>query len=128
MHMLKKHFWKVVALVVIVLIGASVLYSKQTAERANEGVVIESHVKGNPDAAVTLIEYSDFECPACAQFSPYIKELMNEYGDELRFEYRHFPLINIHAQAIPAARAAEAAAQQGKFWEMHDKLFENQSV
>ncbi len=126
--MLKKHFWKVVALVVIVLIGASVLYSKQTAERANEGVVIESHVKGNPDAAVTLIEYSDFECPACAQFSPYIKELMNEYGDELRFEYRHFPLINIHAQAIPAARAAEAAAQQGKFWEMHDKLFENQSV
>lgn len=125
--MLKKHFWKIVAVVVIILIGASVLYSKQTAERANEGVVIETHVKGNPDALVTLVEYSDFECPACAQFSPYIKELMEEYGDELRFEYRHFPLINIHPNAVPAARAAEAAAQQGKFWEMHDKLFENQT-
>lgn len=126
--MLKKHFWKVVALVVIVLIGASVVYSKQTAERANEGVVVETHVKGNPDAAVTLVEYSDFECPACAQFSPYIKELVAEHGDSLRFEYRHFPLINIHPQAVPAARAAEAAGQQGKFWEMHDKLFENQTA
>ncbi|MCB9818594.1 thioredoxin domain-containing protein [Candidatus Nomurabacteria bacterium] len=126
--MLKKHFWKVVAVAVIVLIGASALYSKQTAEKANEGVVMESHIKGNPDAAVTLVEYSDFQCPACAQFNPYIEELMAEHGDDLRFEYRHFPLINIHPQAVPAAKAAEAAGQQGKFWEMHDKLFENQST
>lgn len=126
--MLKNHFWKIVALVVVVLIGASVVYSQNASEKANEGVVIEPHIKGNPDATVTLVEYSDFECPACAQFSPYIKELINEYGDSLRFEYRHFPLINIHANAVPAARAAEAAGQQGKFWEMHDKLFENQSV
>jgi len=126
--MLKNHFWKIVALAVVVLIGASVVYSQNASEKANEGVVIEPHIKGNPDAKVTLVEYSDFECPACAQFSPYIKELINEYGDSLRLEYRHFPLINIHANAVPAARAAEAAAQQGKFWEMHDKLFENQGA
>ncbi len=126
--MLKRHFWKIVAAVVVVLIGASVVYSQQVAKTANEGVEIETHVKGNPDAAVTLVEYSDFQCPACAQFYPYIKDIMNEYGDSLRFEYRHFPLINIHPQAVPAARAAEAAGQQGKFFEMHDKLFENQSV
>lgn len=126
--MLKKHFWKIVALVAIILIGASVFYAKQTAEKANEGVSIETHIKGNPDAPVTLVEYSDFECPACAQFHPYIKELLADYGDDLRLEYRHFPLINIHPNAVPAARAAEAAGQQGKFWEMHDKLFENQTA
>ncbi len=126
--MLKRHFWKIVALVVVILIGASVVYSQQAAKKANEGVSVETHVKGDPDASVTLAEYSDFQCPACAQFYPYIKDILSEHGDSIRFEYRHFPLINIHPQAVPAARAAEAAGQQGKFWEMHDKLFENQSV
>lgn len=126
--MIKKHFWKIAALVALILIGASVVYSQQAAKKANEGVAVEAHIKGNPDAAVTLVEYSDFQCPACAQFYPFLKELMEEYGDSIRFEYRHFPLVNIHPQAVPAARAAEAAGQQGKFWQMHDKIFENQAV
>ena len=126
--MLKKHFWKIFALVAVLAIGAAVLYAKQSTEKANEGVVIEAHVKGNPDAAVTLVEYSDFQCPACAQFYPIINEILAERGDDIRFEYRHFPLINIHPHAVPAARAAEAAGQQDKFWEMHDKLFENQTT
>jgi protein-disulfide isomerase len=126
--MMKKHFWKLVALVVVVLLGASFIYAKQAGEKANEGVTVETRVKGNPDAKVTLVEYSDFQCPACGQFYPYVKDVMDEYGDQIRFEYRHFPLINIHPQALPAARAAEAAGVQGKFWEMHDKLFENQST
>lgn len=126
--MLKKHFWKIVLVVVILAIGGSVFYANWAAEQANEGVTIEAHVKGNPDAAVTLVEYSDFQCPACGQFYPYLKEIVEEHGDQLRFEYRHFPLINIHPFATPAARAAEAAAQQGKFWEMHDKLFEGQGT
>lgn len=128
MHMLKKHLWKIIILGVVVLLVGSVAYSQYAAKQADEGVVIEPHVKGNADASVVLVEYSDFQCPACAQFYPYVKDIMNEYGDDIRFEYRHFPLINIHPQAVPAARAALAAAQQDKFWEMHDKLFENQTV
>ena len=125
---MKKHFWKIVLLIVVVLLGASFIYAKQAAEKANEGVTVETRIKGNPEAKVVLAEYSDFQCPACGQFYPHIKELVNEHGDQLRFEYRHFPLINIHPQALPAARAAEAAGVQGKFWEMHDKLFENQNT
>ncbi len=127
-RMLKKHFWKVVGLVALLLIGGSFLYANKAAEKANEGVELEAHVKGNPEAEVVLVEYSDFQCPACAQFAPYIKDIMEEHGDNLRFEYRHFPLINIHPQAVPAAKAAEAAGVQGKFFEMHDKLFENQNT
>lgn len=126
--MLKKHLWKIVILGVVVLLAGSVAYSQYAAKQADEGVVVESHIKGNPEAEVTLVEYSDFQCPACAQFYPYVKDLLAEYPEDIRFEYRHFPLINIHPQAVPGARAAEAAAQQGKFWEMHDKLFDNQTV
>jgi protein-disulfide isomerase len=81
--------------------------------------------KGNTEAPVTLIEYSDFQCPACASYYPLVKELMNEYGDRVHFVYRNFPLVQ-HKNAAPAALAAEAAGRQGKFWEMHDLLFENQ--
>lgn len=126
--MLKKHLWKIIILGVVVLLVGSVAYSQYVSREANEGVVAEAHVKGNPEAGVVLVEYSDFQCPACAQFYPYVKDILSEYPDDIRFEYRHFPLINIHPQAVPAARAAEAAGQQGKFWEMHDKLFEEQNT
>lgn len=84
----------------------------------------DDNIKGPSDAKATLIEYSDFECPACASVYPLVKQLSSDYSDDLRIVYRHFPLQQ-HFQAIPAARAAEAAGQQGKFFEMHDKLFEN---
>ncbi len=114
--------------VAVVLLGASIYWSQTATESANEGIVETENVKGNPDAAVVLVEYSDFQCPACAQLYPVAKQIVEEYGDSLRFEYKHFPLISIHPYAVPAARAAEAAGQQGKFFEMHDKLFENQST
>ena len=125
---MKKHAWKIIVGVVVLLIGGSILLSQQAANKANEGVVIEPRIKGNPDAAVTLVEYSDFECPACAQFYPYLKDVVDKYGADLRFEYKHFPLVTVHPKAVPAAIAAEAAGQQGKFWEMHDLLFENQAT
>lgn len=82
--------------------------------------------KGNPEAEVTLVEYLDFQCPACRAYHPLVKQLVDEYGDRVQFVARHFPIINIHPNAMASGRAAEAAGRQGKFWEMHDKLFELQ--
>lgn len=83
--------------------------------------------KGNPNASVVITEYSDFQCPACAGYYPILKQLADEYGDRIAFAYRHFPLYSIHPNAEEAAWAAEAAGLQGKFWEMHDLLFDRQS-
>lgn len=82
--------------------------------------------KGDANAPVTLIEYSDFQCPACGAYYPLIKQLHEDFGDSLKIVYRHYPLTQIHPYAQPAAAASEAAGKQGKFWEMHDKLFDNQ--
>lgn len=123
-----KNPWVIIGVLAVVLIGSSMVYSNYVATQANEGVSFEPHVLGNPDAEVVLVEYSDFQCPACAQFAPLVKEVLTEYGDDIRFEYRHFPLVSIHPQAVPAARAAEAAGQQGEFFAMHDKLFDNQDT
>lgn len=84
------------------------------------------NVKGDPKAKVVVVEYSDFQCPACRAYYPITRELTTEFGGQIAFVYRHFPLIGIHANAELAARAAQAASKQGKFWEMHDLLFEKQ--
>ncbi len=80
------------------------------------------HILGNKNAKVSIVEYSDFECPFCQRFHPTIQQVMDKYGKDVRFVYRHFPL-SFHPQAVPAALASECAAEQGKFWEMYDKLF-----
>lgn len=84
------------------------------------------HTKGNSLAQVTLVEYSDFECPACGAYYPVIKSLAAKYGDRVLFVYRHYPL-SIHRNSNLAARASEAADKQGKFWAMHDRLFDEQA-
>lgn len=82
--------------------------------------------RGSASAPITLVEYSDFQCPACAAYYPVVKQLHEAYGDQLRIVYRNFPLTQIHPNAQLAAQAAEAAGNQGKFFEMHDALFEGQ--
>ena len=84
------------------------------------------HVLGPETAAVTLVEYGDFECPYCGAAHPSVVQVRQTLGDELRFAFRNFPLSQIHQHALPAAEAAEAAGAQGRFWEMHDLLFANQ--
>ena len=81
------------------------------------------HVLGSQSAPATLVEYGDYECPYCRQLHPMIKEIMRR-AEGLRFVYRHFPLRNVHPFAVRAAEASEAASAQGRFWEMHDALFE----
>lgn len=89
-------------------------------------VAQDDWIKGNKDAKITIIEYSDFQCPACKTYYGIVKDIVDEFGSHIKFVYRHFPLKNKHENAELASRAAEAAGIQGKFWEMHDFLFENQ--
>jgi len=84
------------------------------------------HIQGNPDAPLTLVEYGDYECPFCGAAYPIVKQVQQRLGDQLCFVFRNFPLTQIHPHAQHAAEAAEAAGGQGKFWPMHDTLFENQ--
>jgi NhaA family Na+:H+ antiporter len=86
-------------------------------------VKAKDHIRGNPDAALTLVEYGDFECPFCSRATGSIEEVRRHFGDRLRYVFRHLPLSESHPHAAMAAQAAEAAAAQGKFWEMHDQLF-----
>jgi protein-disulfide isomerase len=125
---MKKHTWKIVFGIAAVLMIASIAYGQYASKAANEGVTLEDHIKGNPDATVTMTEYGDFQCPACGQFHPIVKSVIEQYGSQIRFEFKHFPLTAIHPHALSASKAAEAAGVQGKFFEMHDKLFENQKA
>jgi protein-disulfide isomerase len=86
-----------------------------------------AHIRGNPDAPVTLEEFADFQCPPCGQFAGFVEELLREYHSQLRVVFRNFPLPG-HEHAREAAEAAEAAGLQGKFWEMYDTLYREQSL
>jgi protein-disulfide isomerase len=84
------------------------------------------HIYGNIHAPLELVEYGDYECPFCGRAYPIVKSIQEKLGSDLKFVFRNFPLRKIHPHAYPAAVATEAAALQGKFWEMHDIIFENQ--
>jgi Na+/H+ antiporter NhaA len=86
------------------------------------------HIRGPEDAPVTLVEYGDFECPYCGMAEPIVRELLAQFGDDVRYVWRHLPLSDVHPRAQIAAEAAEAAAGQGKFWEMHDLLLAHQDA
>lgn len=84
------------------------------------------HTQGNENAGLVIVEYGDYQCPYCGAAYPVLKELMREFGSQIQFVFRNFPLSEMHPYAKPAAIAAEAAHLQGKFWEMHDAIYENQ--
>jgi protein-disulfide isomerase len=88
----------------------------------------DDHVQGGPDAKYTLVEYGDYECPACGRLFLAIRDLRAQLGDELRLVFRHYPRSGVHKHAQQAAEAAEAAGAQGRFWEMHDLFFANQGA
>ncbi len=128
---MSKTFWIILAILVAGLIGIFAVANRSSEapkeEISNPTAIRESdHVEGPADAKVTLVEYGDFQCPACAASFKIVKELRTQYQDKARFVFRHFPLSNIHPNAMAASRAAEAAGMQGKFFEMHDLLYENQ--
>jgi len=121
-------------ILLVLVLGVGVVYLGSKTKRptgdlaAGMSVNASDHVKSSSTASTVLIEYSDFQCPACGSFYPILKELAARHETEMLFVYRHFPLTQIHKHAKPAAQAAEAAALQGKFWEMHNLIFDNQSA
>jgi protein-disulfide isomerase len=86
------------------------------------------HIQGDERAPVVLVEYGDYECPHCGHAYPIVKQVQEHFGKRLAFVFRNFPLSEMHPNAEPAAEAAEFAAAQGRFWEMHDGIFENQEA
>lgn len=129
--------WIPVVLTVVaslLLIAVFVFFSGRQSTASEEGPVSSEvklleevndsdHVKGSPEAAIVIVEYSDFECPACRSASLVLKQVSDQYEDRVKFVYRHFPL-SYHKNAAKAAEATEAVAVQGKFWEYHDLLFD----
>ena len=99
-----------------------------SAGRLTPPVSARDHVAGPDDAPVTLVEYGDYECPHCGRAHPVVKAVQRQLGDQLRFVFRNFPLAEAHPHALVAAQAAESAGAQGRFWEMHDMIFEHQDA
>ena len=126
--------WAIIAVVVIgSIFGIIKLASKSQAPGSDNLAISISavndseNIKGDKEALATLIEYSDFQCPACGSYYPIVKKVTEDLGAKVRFAYRHFPLPQ-HKNAKLAATVAEAAGKQSKFWEMHDLIFQNQSA
>lgn len=127
-----KRLWTggIIAVIALLVISFVISRGGNTIDPASfadvETFAVIAHEKGNPDAPLRLVEYSDFQCPACKAAAPSIDEIVSVFGNQFVLEYRHYPLRSIHPNAQLAAQASEAAAIQGKFWEMHDMLFEKQ--
>jgi len=124
-------FW---TLIVVIIAGSVYLLSKNDNTNNTPLVIPEintvteiDHVKGDKNAKLTLVEYSDFQCPACARYFSAVDQVGKDLGQQVKIVYRNFPLTQIHKNANMAARAAESAGLQGKFWEMHDMLFNKQT-
>ena len=114
-------------LVVIALVVGIFAFTKQQ-KGAETTAQPTTHTEGSGTSGVVLIEYGDYECPACGQYYPVVKQVAEKYKDQITFQFRNLPLVQLHKNAFAGARAAEAADNQGKFWEMHDLLYENQQT
>lgn len=101
--------------------------SNGTAPQGEVTVTEKDHVRGAATGKVTLVEFGDFQCPACAAYEPIVRQVIAANPDTLKFVFKHYPLVQIHANALLAAKASEVAGLQGKFWEMHDMLYDKQS-
>lgn len=119
----------VVLAVIVVAIGGLFVFTRDKAQAPGSSDSQSSnHTLGNNAKQVELLEFGDFQCPACAAFHAIVKQVVSKYSNDILYTFKHFPLESIHPNARAAARAAEAAGLQGKFFEMHDLLYENQDT
>jgi protein-disulfide isomerase len=126
---MSRRFVLILVAVVVVFGGIMVLSRKKdkaSTNSSNTSSTASNHTFGEGKKGVVLIEYGDYQCPACGQFYPIVKQVAEKYKSDITFQFRNFPLVQSHPNAMQAARTAEAASLQGKFWEMHDLLYEQQ--
>ncbi|PIR03072.1 MAG: disulfide bond formation protein DsbA [Candidatus Magasanikbacteria bacterium CG11_big_fil_rev_8_21_14_0_20_43_7] len=123
--------WGSVILGIIVLVVLLAMFGNNTSPGSSTslsvGVNSEDHTKGAENPKVTIVEYSDFQCPGCAGSYPMLKQLVEAFPNDVSFTYRHYPLLQLHANAELAGQASESAGLQGKFWDMHDVIFNTQT-
>jgi protein-disulfide isomerase len=130
-----KRFWAVIGIIIVVFFGIIIVNNRKASapDGSNNSTSSKSsnqptnHVKGENAKNVTLVEYGDFQCPVCGAYEPTVEQVYEKYKADIHFQFRNFPLQQIHQNAFAGARAAEAADKQGKYWEMHDSLYAHQN-
>jgi protein-disulfide isomerase len=125
-----KRFWGVIAAIALIFVGIIVVNSKsaKAPDASKSAAQATNHVKGQNAKNVTLVEYGDFQCPVCGLYEPTVAQVFEKYKADISFQFRNFPLQQIHQNAFAGSRAAEAAGIQNKYWEMHDLLYGNQNA
>jgi protein-disulfide isomerase len=126
-----KQFWAILAVIAVILGGIFVLSNnKKAAAPGNtpNASAVTKHIEGKGLSGVTLKEYGDFQCPACGVFFPVVQQVVAKYNDQIYFQFSNLPLTQLHPNSFAAARTAEAAGLQGKYFEMHALLYQNQSA
>lgn len=127
---MSKQFWGVIILVVLLFAGIFAFTGNKAgapSKGSSNNSSLTNHVEGKGKSGVKLVEYGDYQCPYCGEAYAPVKQAVAKVNDQITFQFRNFPLTGLHKNAFAAARAAEAADLQGKFWQMHDALYESQS-
>ncbi len=137
MSFIKRNAWTLGFVLILVLAFGAMIFASKNKKTPTPGatakdtvnfvITAEDHTQGPETAKVTLVEFADFQCPACAAYFPLVEKMHKEFPNDLRIVYKYFPLTTIHMQAMNSSLAAEAAGLQGKFWEMHSVLFAKQT-
>lgn len=121
---MSKQFWGILIAIVLVFFGVIVVNNKEESKGSAAKGTPTNHVEGTSAKSVKLVEYGDYQCTGCGAFYQTVKDVAEKYNDTVQFQFRHLPLTSLHPNAFAAARAAEAAGLQNKFWEMHDRLYQ----
>jgi protein-disulfide isomerase len=125
---MSKQFWAVLGVIAAVFVGIIIFSGGDKSNNGSGGGQPTNHIMGSTASHVTLLEYGDYQCPACGAFFPTVQSVVDKYKDRIQFQFRNLPLTSLHPNAFAAARAAEAAGLQGKYFEMHDLLYQNQDT
>jgi protein-disulfide isomerase len=121
-----KRFWAIIGVIIVIFAGIVWLNGSKDDGSSATNASPTSHIKGNAESKVKLVEYGDFQCSVCASFYPAVEQTVEKYKDQISFQFVNYPIVSIHQNALSASRAAEAASNQDKFWEMYNLLFQNQ--
>jgi protein-disulfide isomerase len=119
-----KRFLAIIGVIIVIFIGVVIVNNNSSNNAGSTNTQPTNHVEGNLNSKVTLVEYGDYECPVCESYFTTVQQVEQQFNAQIKFQFRNLPLSSIHPNAIAGARAAEAADLQGKFWQMHDILYD----